>query len=230
MNIKIWILSTTHIDRQNQRMAKSALDDMENQINTKYLPQLIEHDWDKRVGIVLYAEVFQLNDWEYALWWVIGIFENEAEREEYKIWAINNISLEYKHYLNIETLINMVDRNKPDTLKKEDIDFNVWNELEKYLNSTNIAPDWRVYHIKKFIAWFWWIKIELYPKDHDNPKHFHVISKQHNLNARFDLNTFEYISTKHWKITNKLKKQVKQFFLDNIMYIEKLKMEYKRMR
>jgi hypothetical protein len=42
-------MSTTHIDKQGEKMAKSALDSMAIQVNTKYIPQLIEHDWNRQV-------------------------------------------------------------------------------------------------------------------------------------------------------------------------------------
>jgi hypothetical protein len=204
------------------------------QVNTKYIPQLIEHDWNRQVWVVLYAEVFQLNDWEYALWSVIGLFTSEIERHKYKIWSENKEALNYKKYLNITDLINLVDNNqksRKETIQQKLEENNEhWDLLRKYLNSTNVSPGGRVYKTKWHIWWFWSTSIVLYPKDHDNPAHFHVISKQHNLNARFDLNTYEFISTKHWKITNKLKKQVKQFLLDNPKVVEKLKSEYNRMR
>lgn len=234
MKIQTWIMSTTHIDKQWERMAKSALDDMALQINTKYIPQLIEHDWDRQVWIVLYAEVFQLNDWEYALWWVIGIFENEKEKEEFIVWSENIVTNKYKSFLNINNLIDLVDNNKKNsednknTVEEQNTEY--WDLLRKYLNSTNVTPDGIVYKTKWYIWGFWSTDIVLYPKDHDNPAHFHVTSKQHNLNARFDLYTYEFISTKHWKITNKLKKQVKQFLLDNPKIVEKLMSEYERMR
>lgn len=235
MKIQTWIMSTTHIDRDNERMAKSALDGMAIQVNSKYIPQLLEHDWNRQVWIVLYAEVFQLNDWEYALWSVIGLFTSENEKDKYKVWSKNKDALKYKSYLNTHELIKLSDNNNTELIEREEVNdykdsFGFWEQLKKYLNSTNVTPDWRVYKTKWFIWWFWSTSIVLYPKDHDNPQHFHVISKQHKLNAKFDLNTFEYISTKHWKINNKLKKKVKQFLLDTPEVVKKLKSEYIRMR
>ena len=45
------IASTTHIDRQNECMAKSALDDMAIQIREKFIPQLEEHNPDIRYPV-----------------------------------------------------------------------------------------------------------------------------------------------------------------------------------
>ncbi len=58
MKITIGIASTTHIDRHNERMAKSALDGMAVQIKERFIPQLIEHDLNQHIGVGLYGEVF----------------------------------------------------------------------------------------------------------------------------------------------------------------------------
>ncbi len=78
------IASTTHIDRHNERMAKSALDGMAKQIKERFIPHLIEHDPNQHIGVILYGEVFRLKDGEYALGIVSGTFEDEHERERYK--------------------------------------------------------------------------------------------------------------------------------------------------
>jgi len=58
MKIITGIASTAHIDRHNERMAKSALDSMATQIKEKFIPQLIEHDPNQHVGVILYGEFF----------------------------------------------------------------------------------------------------------------------------------------------------------------------------
>ena len=81
MKITTGIASTTHIDRHNERMAKSAIDGMAEQIKERFIPQLIEHDPKQHIGVVLYGEVFLLKDGEFALGIVSGIFENNEEKE-----------------------------------------------------------------------------------------------------------------------------------------------------
>ena len=83
MYLNIGIASTTHIDRNNDRMTKGALDGMANQINTKLIPYLIQHDFQKLIGVILYGEVFQLNDGEYALGIIAGVFENDLDERKY---------------------------------------------------------------------------------------------------------------------------------------------------
>jgi len=56
------------------------------------------------------------------------------------------------------------------------------------------------------------------------------VSKERDLNARFDLKTFEYISTKYGKITTKQKKQIKSFLKNNPIVVKKLNLEYKRLK
>ena len=57
-------------------MAKVALDMFAGQICNKYIPTLIEHDPNKQIGVLLYGKVAQLEDEEFALYIVSGIFEN----------------------------------------------------------------------------------------------------------------------------------------------------------
>jgi len=231
MKIEIWIASTTHIDRQNEKMSKECLEWMARQINTKYIPQLIEHDFERQVWIILYWEVFLLPDWEFALWIVIWIFEDENEKNLYKNYEKNLVHSKYKKNFNKELLINSFLSNHIDeniSIKNQD-EYNIALLLEQYLNKTSITSDWKVYFVKHFIAETNNLKIEVYPKDH-YPQHFHVRSKERDLNARFNLETFEYISTKNWKITDKQKRQIKNFLETNPKIVEKLKTEYFRLQ
>ncbi len=235
MKIEIWIASTTHIDRQNEKMSKECLEWMAEQINSKYIPQLIEHNFDNQVWVLLYWEVFWLPDWEFALWVVFWIFESEKDENIYKNYEKNLVFSEYKKHFNKEKLIKLFLFNKIDTEESniENIDNsnldNIALLLEKYFNKTNVTLDWKVYFVKHFIAETNNLKIEIYPKDHF-PEHFHIRSKDRKLNARFDLNTYEYISTKNWKITDKQIKQIKSFLENNPKIAELLKTEYIRLQ
>jgi hypothetical protein len=112
MKIETGIASTTHIDQHNDQLTKSTLDNMAEQINEKFIPQLIEHDWDRHVGVILYGEVFQLDDGAYALGVVSGIFENEEEKTKCAPDTPNIFSNDYKEYLDINKLKTLGGKNK----------------------------------------------------------------------------------------------------------------------
>jgi len=221
------IASTTHIDRHNERMAKSALDGMAKQIKERFIPHLIEHDPNQHIGIILYGEVFQLKDGEYALGIVSGLFENKEE--EFKTRQPNNVWQNYKKYLDIAELQKLKEQNHQSkeissSLKKS----NIGDLLEAHLDSTQVLPDGTVYEIKRFIASTGDLRIEVYPKDH-NPPHFHVISKQRNIDARFDIETLNLINTKRGSIKEKDVKKIQNFFRTNPDILEKLKKEHERL-
>lgn len=226
MKISIGILRTTHIDRHNERMAKSALDSGAEQIKERFIPQLIEHDWNQHVGVILYGEVFQLDDGEYALGIVSGIFENEEERTTYATGKRNIFWSDYKKYLDVNRLKELVGKNKISLVDSSARNIADW--LETHLDSTEVLPDGTVYKIKRFIASTGDLRIEVYPKDHEHQPHFHVTSKQRKINARFDIKTLELINTKNGEIQPKDIKKIQIFFKTNPEYLEKLKNEHSR--
>lgn len=226
MEIRIGIASTTHIDRHSERNAKSALDSGAEQINERLIPHLIEHDWNKHIGVILYGEVFQLDDGEYGLGIVLGIFEKEEERTKYATGNPNIYWSEYKKYLDVNRLKDLVQKNKIPLFDSSDRNIADW--LETHLDSTEVLPDGTVYKIKRFIAAIGDLRIEVYPKDHKHQPHFHVISKQRKINARFDIKTLELINTKNDEIRPKDIKKIQDFFKMNLEYLEKLKNEHNR--
>jgi len=229
MKIITGIANTTHIDRHNERMAKSALDDMDRQIKERFIQQLIEHDPNQHIGVILYGEVFQLRDKEYALGIVSGIFENNNEKEAFKTGQPNNVWQNYKKYLDIDELLEMNEQNHQTRRTNfSSKNSNIADLLETYLDSTQVLPDGTVYKIKRFIASTGDLKIEVYPKDH-NPQHFHVISKQRNINSRFDIKTLTLINMKQGNIKEKDVKKIQDFFSTNPTILEKLKNENVRM-
>jgi hypothetical protein len=231
MIIEIGIVSTTHIDRHNERIARSALDSATEQIKERFIPQLIEHDWNQHIGVILYGEVFQLKDGEYALGVVSGVFENNDERERYKTGQPNSVWRDYKKYLDIDKLLKIDGQNhllnQSNTPSKN---LNVADLLEKHLDSTQFLPDGRIYKIKRFIVSTGDLRIEIYPRDHEHQPHFHVISKQRGINARFDIETLNLINMKWGTIQEKDVKKIQNFFKIYPRYLEKLKNEYSRMR
>lgn len=230
MIINIGIASTTHIDRHNERMAKSALDDMAEQIKEKFIPQLIEHDPNQHIGVILYGKVFQLNDSEYALGIVSGIFENDYEKENFKTNKSNTVWQDYQKYLDIDELLKMSEQNQqPFQNNSPQKDFNIADLLEAHLDSTQVLPDGTVYKIKRYIAATGDLRIEVYPKDHEHQPHFHVISKQRGINARFDIKTLALINMKQGKIKESDIKKIQNFFNSNPTILEKLVNEHTRL-
>lgn len=227
MEITIGIGSTTHIDKHNEKMSKSALDGIAEQIKDKYIPQLIEHDWDRHIGVILYGEVFKLHDGEYALGIVTGCFENEEDRNKFKIGQKNSTWTFYKKYLDIETLQNLHKNKKVNHPNNKPAE-NIVDHLELFLDSTGILPNGNIYKTKRYIASTGDLKIEVYPKDHW-PAHFHVISEKRKINARFNINTLELINLKKGKIKNNDVKKIQTFFIEHSDYLEKLKKEYTRL-
>ena len=208
MKIITGIVSTTHIDRHHEKMSKTALDGMAIQINEKFIPQLIEHDPNQQIGVILYGEVFQLKDGEYALGVVSGIFENNEEEKQYKSKQPNDVWQDFKKYLNIHELLKIIEQNHhEDQINVLSQKVNIADLLETHLDSTQVLFDGTVCKIKRFIASTGDLKIEVYPKDH-TPQHFHVISKQRNIDARFDIHTLNLINTKHIYEQQKTQTQV----------------------
>jgi len=193
MKIITSIASTTHIDRHNERMAKSALNNMAEQIKERFIPQLVEHDPNQHIGEILYGEVFQLKDGEYALGVVLGIFENNKEKETFKTGQPNNVWQDYKKYLDIDELLKLNEQNH------------------------------------RFIASTGDLRIVVYPKDH-SPQHFHVISKQRKIDARFDIATLNLINAKQGSIQEKDIKKIQNFFKTFPDCLKKLRNEHARMR
>jgi hypothetical protein len=230
MKISTGIASTTHIDRYGERMTKSALDGMAKQINEKLIPQLIEHDFSQRVGVLLYGEVFQLTDEEHALGYVSGIFENNQEKEEFITGQRNEVWQKYQKYLCIEELLKLNKQNQQIVQSSStQKDRNLADLLELHLDTTQVLPDGTVYKIKRFIASTGDLRIVIYPKDH-NPQHFHVISKQKNIDARFDIQTLDLINTKQGNIQAKDIKKIQNFFKIFPLCLEKMKNEHARMQ
>lgn len=223
------IASTTHIDRHNERMAKSALDGMAKQIKERFIPHLIEHDPNQHIGVILYGEVFQLKGGEYALGIVSGLFENKEE-EEFKTRQPNNVWQNYKKYLDIAELQKLKEQNHQSKEISSSLkNSNISELLETHLDSTQVLSDGTVYKIKRFIASTGDLRIEVYPKDHEHQPHFHVISKQRGINARFDIKTLNFINNKRGSIKEKDVKKIQNFLRTNPDILEKLKKEHERL-
>ncbi|NJE08615.1 hypothetical protein E3E31_08790 [Thermococcus sp. M39] len=97
MKIVTGIASTTHVNRDGNKMTESALLSVAEQINDHYIPLDIGHR-GLHMGVVLCAKVKELEDGEWGLYVVVGIFESEDEKERHKYGSPNTV---YKQYLNL---------------------------------------------------------------------------------------------------------------------------------
>lgn len=232
MQIQGGIASTTHIDYHGDRMAKSALDQFAEQIKVRYIPLLVNHDFSQQIGINLTARVVRLEDGEYALLVVSGIFEDETEAASYPSNADNTVWRDYEQLLNdvensVPALLAMADdAPTPDQVVYPQT---IAGQLELYLDSTSVTPDGTVYLIKQRIASVRDLEISIYPKDHE-PPHFHVRSKQRNMDARFHVETLELINEKHGTIRSKEIRQVQEFFRTDTEALARLRAEYERLK
>lgn len=95
MHITVGIASTTHIIEPGIKMAKSALISMAKQINDHFTPLDVEHK-GHYIGIVLCGKVKKLEDNEWGLYIVAGIFESVAEKSKYVFGEPNT---EYQKYI-----------------------------------------------------------------------------------------------------------------------------------
>jgi hypothetical protein len=222
MKIITSIASTTHVDRHGERMTKGALEDMANQVNSKYIPFLIDHDFDQQIGILIFGKVTEVGHGEYALMVISGVFETKEEFFKYPIGSDNLIWKNYSEYLSfVPEDIRVVEEFPiPQTLEQK---------LEAYLDSTKILPNGDVYRIKHFVTNIGDLQVHVWPKDHDHPEHFHVISKQRNIDARFDLNSLEFLSNKSGVIRKKDIKIIKKFFQQNYRELSNLREKYRNM-
>ncbi len=232
MRLQGGIASTTYVDAHGHRMTKSALDGAVEQLRAKYIPLLINHDWDKHIGVNFNARVVRLPDGEYALLIASGIFTDKSEFATYPTGAPNTAWADYESVLDDveaqvpELLSAAASRDRP---KSEPYPPTLAGQLELHLDSTTIAPDGSVYLIKQRVATVRDMEINVYPKDHD-PPHFHVRSKQRNLDARFHVYTLDLINEKHGKIKPKEVRQIQDFFKSNSKMHTLLKSEYERLQ
>ena len=229
MLITTGIASTTHLDRHYERTKKGDLDIIANHINTRFMPLLIEHDRNQQVGVQLYGEVFQLEDGEFALGIVSGVFKTAEEKLQLVTGEPNHVWQDFKKYLEIDKLRQKCAENSKKRKANTAIpDLNVADLLEIHLDSTQVSPDGTVYKIKRYIASSGDLQFHVYPKDH-RPAHFHVISIQRKIDARFDVSTLQLINMKEGSIANADIKKIQSFFRIHPDILKKLQNEHMRM-
>lgn len=232
MYIQGGIASTTHLDYHGQRMSKKALDEFSMQIKARYMPLLDNHDFDRHIGVHLSARVVGLEDGEYALLIVSGIFVRESDAAAFQHGAVNTVWRDYESVLdNFAARVRALPHSTFDELSPEDVAYphTLAGQLELHLDSTSVAPDGTVYLTKQRVATVRDLEINIYPKDHQ-PPHFHVRSRQRNMDARFHIESLEFINEKHGTIRPKEIRQIQDFFEKNpAMYVQ-LQHEYQRLK
>lgn len=227
------IASSTHVDRHGDRVDRSLLQDMARQINAQYVPLLIDHDFNRQVGVVLSAKLAELADGEYGLLVISGIFENREESESLKIGAPNTRWQDFEPQLReigeqVATLIPPGHADTTEDLKGLE---GITARLQAYFDSTEIMPDGSIYLVKRHIASIGDMQIDVYPKDHD-PPHFHVASKQRRrgFDARFHIETLGLLSYKYGRMRDNDIRRVQEYFRSNPDDLKTLRNEYERLR
>lgn len=226
MILSIAIPATTHVDRHHERFALSALEGMAVQINSKYIPFRIEHNEDWEIGVSLCAVVKPLFGGHFALVVVYGRFESSEEALKYSKNQINRVHSKYMKLIRDLDLSDYKSIQSTPAAKKPQ---NLADWLELHLDSTKVSKDGRVYKVKHFIASTGDLSIHVYPKDH-NPPHFHVLSKQRGIDARFHISTLEHLSDKRGRILKKDIKKIQNFFAQNSHFLVSLRSEYDRLQ
>ncbi len=236
MKIIMGIASTTHIDNNNDKMTKNALDGMAQQIQKKIIPLLIEHDWERQIGVVLYGEVFKMDDGEYGLGTISVMFESDEEKEIFKAGELNTNWLTYQNYFDVEEMRSVNQGDQIQLQIKENFNQNnddelddIANLLEEYFSENHIVrEDGRVREIKSHVAFHKGMEIVIHSNDH-TPPHFHVKSIQRGFNVRFYLETLELMSVKFGDISRNEIKAVQKFFTTNPKQLQKLRDKYKKL-
>lgn len=231
MRIVTGIASTTHVDAHNDRFTKAALEGGAEQIRARYIPYLVDHDFNRQIGVLLCGRVEPLIDGEFGLMIVAGLFEEEVERQHYVNGAPNIVWQRYLHHLDdaqhaIE-LLREHSREEAEVKKHNSED--IAAQLETHLDSTSIWIDGRVYQVKHLVASTGDLSIHVYPKDHP-PAHFHVVSKQRGIDARFSLDTLEPINVKEGALSSRDAKKIRNFFETHPDQVAKLRSEHARMQ
>lgn len=82
--------------------------------------------------------------------------------------------------------------------------------LDKYINQTVVNEGYPVYFIKERVATVRNMNLIIYSNDH-NPPHFHVISKDGSINAKYALNDCSFLNG---TIVSKDERRIKAFYED----------------
>jgi hypothetical protein len=211
-------------------MSERALRQAALRIRQIYVPLLVNHDWGRRVGVLLSARVEPTEDDEFVLLAVAGLFENEDEPERYPIGARNILWQHYDEILDDESLQESIleanhDESSIDQMSALSVE-GIAVRLAVYLDYAYSRRKRGGYMMKFLVAQVDDLKINVY-RDHP-PPHFHVTSRQRNLNVRFDLETLEPLDGE--RIERADQKKIRRFFENNPGALQRLRDEHRRMQ
>lgn len=216
----IGIGSSTHLDAHGERFSKDALRSMADQVNAKYHPMLVGHvKVDTPPGALVAAKCFKLPDGETAMGIVVVFHTSFAARVSFQIGQENH---NWEDYIDLIDVARIIEEHELRMKERPDIEMSIEERLSAYLSSHIVHSDGKIEVRKQLVGSIKDLKIEVYANDHP-PAHFHVTSKQRNINARFSVETLDHIDTKQGKISTKDKKLIKQFFKTNTDALETLR-------
>jgi len=219
---EVAIVVTSHLDKHGERFSKKAVVDVVKQIKNKLLPMRFNHDETAGdQGAVLSAVDFKLNDGEIAVGIVAVHFDNDEQRQKYKIGEINPYFDQYKELINVDLLSALNDMKM---LLNEPENMGIREALNAYLNSHYLDDNGKETVRKYNVCNIGDFSIDIFPGDHQ-PAHFHVLSKQRGINARISVDNLDLISIKagERKISKRDLKLIKRFFQSQPGQYDKLK-------
>ena len=223
------LASTTHLDLHYERTSRDFLEDNAAELKKAYRPYLIDHDFDRQIGVILNAKVAVLPDGEHGLFLVVGIFEEASEKANYVIGADNVAHELYVDQLDgIEDSVILREGREVTPLER---DLSLTELLAIHLDSTKVMDSGDVYKVKRYIASVGDLEVHVYAKDHpgEEPGHFHVKSMQRKIDARFNLETLECVSVKRGRLTADDSRKIANFFTTHPDQLVKLKAEHRRL-
>lgn len=195
---------------------------MAREINKQYIPFLFNHDRNNVLGVSLYGKVVELNDGEYALKVVSGIFETEDDRKQFKPGLLNTVWEQYQSLIPEKLIKKTKNQNTNNSRLRRYSIKSVARLLTTHLDSTLIASNGSVYKIKRYVDSTNGLDIHIYPNDH-RPAHIHVKSKQRAIDVRIRLDTLEVLSSKRGNARKSDIKKIKNFFEIHRDILEDLK-------
>jgi hypothetical protein len=227
MLISVKMASSTHLDLHYERMSRHFLENSAIALRESYCPLLIDHDFDRQIGVILNAKVAELPDGEYGLFLVIGEFQEPADISGYETGQVNVAHRDYDGaFEGLEEYLSSEWTAGP-AVTSLDHELDVAELLAIHLDSTKIDESGEVYKVKRHVASIGGLEIHVF-KDH-LPAHFHVISKQRKMNARFSLETLEHLSTKNGVVKADDLKKIIDFFQRHPDQLAKLRAEHLRL-
>ncbi len=221
-DVAISIASTTHIDSQKERVASKVLDVIHDSIKKQYYPFLFNHEREKQpIGSIVSSKLFKFPDGEKGLAILIVYFTKPEASLEFIAGENNTAFEQFQKYINLDLLMEKHDEKMRNF---QEVDLGLEAELSAYFLSHKAGDSGQIEVRKYNIAQIGDFKIVIYPKDH-KPAHFHVVSEQRNINAKFTIEPVELIGIKKGNLRKGDEKLIKRFFQLNPERLAYLKCE-----